>query len=84
MTASRSAEERIREAAEKFDEISLSTGPRLLVETTKVGLDRRPGNAERFGDFGYAADLDDGEKYAKLGRCELVGLGDRLGWRRPI
>jgi hypothetical protein len=52
----------------------------LFKQAPKVRLDRLVRDPQRRGDLGTAADLDDGEQDAQLGRCQLVGPRDDLGW----
>ena len=43
-----------------------------------MGLDGGIGDAERLGHFGDAADLDDGEQHAELGRRQSIGLREHF------
>ena len=75
---SRSVSQRRRISRNELDEIGLPRGARLFEQAGDMRPDRRVGDAERGGDLRNAANLDDRQQYAKLGRRQLERAADGL------
>ena len=70
--------QRRRKSSDKLDKIRLAAGAGFFKQPAEMSFHSRVGNAEFFCHLRHSADLNDGNKNAKLGRCEAVGPADHF------
>jgi hypothetical protein len=71
-------------AGDERHQIGLAPRTGLLVDVVQMAFDGLLRDAEHRGNFGNAADLDDGEQHSDLRRSELELAGDRFRGRRQV